>query len=175
MEVAPYADMAWKSRAPQQCRFFAWLAGRNRCWTSDRLARRGLPHQASCPFYDQAEETLNHILLGCVLARTVWHHVLTALGKPEWAPTAERKLVDWCNSCASTSPRGKDIRTILSLVMWELWKHRNAVVFDSAAPSVKAVIDRVVSEGRAWKTAGLLKIDLGSFLGSLARWAIGSS
>lgn len=38
LEVAPYAEMAWESKAPQQCRFFVWLAGRNRCWTSDRLA-----------------------------------------------------------------------------------------------------------------------------------------
>lgn len=31
LEVAPYADTAWKSKAPLQCRFFTWLAARNRC------------------------------------------------------------------------------------------------------------------------------------------------
>jgi hypothetical protein len=32
-------------------RFFIWLAI-NKCWTSDRLANRGLPHQPACPFCD---------------------------------------------------------------------------------------------------------------------------
>ena len=43
-EVSPTAAFTWKSKAPLRCRFFSWLAIRNRCWTSDRLARRGLPH-----------------------------------------------------------------------------------------------------------------------------------
>ena len=71
-EVISTANLTWKSRAPLQCRFFTWLAMKDRCWTSDRLARRGLPHQDACPFYDQEEETTNHILLTCVFARTTW-------------------------------------------------------------------------------------------------------
>lgn len=34
----------WKTWAPQKCKFFLWLAIKNRCWTADRLARRGLDH-----------------------------------------------------------------------------------------------------------------------------------
>ncbi|KAI4985495.1 hypothetical protein ZWY2020_018125 [Hordeum vulgare] len=49
-EVAPTADFTWKSRAPLQCCFFTRLALRNRRWTSDRLAWRGLLHQDTCPF-----------------------------------------------------------------------------------------------------------------------------
>ena len=60
----------------------------------------------------------------------------------------------------------KDILTILLLVMWEIWKHRNAVILDSMAPSANDMIGRVASEGQAWKTAGLIKMDLGSFFGT---------
>jgi hypothetical protein len=34
----------WKSWAPRKCKFFRWLAIRNKCWTADRLQRKGLPH-----------------------------------------------------------------------------------------------------------------------------------
>uniref|UniRef100_A0A8R7P108 Reverse transcriptase zinc-binding domain-containing protein n=1 Tax=Triticum urartu TaxID=4572 RepID=A0A8R7P108_TRIUA len=61
------------------------MAARNRCWTSDRLARQGLPHQSACPFCDQGDATINHILHTCMLARSVWFAVLSALGKLEWA------------------------------------------------------------------------------------------
>jgi hypothetical protein len=34
--------MVWKSWAPPKCRFFLWLVAHNRCWTADRLEKRGL-------------------------------------------------------------------------------------------------------------------------------------
>nr|XP_045087277.1 uncharacterized protein LOC123494868 [Aegilops tauschii subsp. strangulata] len=37
LQIDPTADFTWGSKAPLQCRFFAWLAFQNRCWTSDRL------------------------------------------------------------------------------------------------------------------------------------------
>lgn len=38
-EVMPTGDFTWKCRAPLQCRFFAWFALQNRCWTSEGLIR----------------------------------------------------------------------------------------------------------------------------------------
>uniref|UniRef100_A0A452YW54 Reverse transcriptase zinc-binding domain-containing protein n=1 Tax=Aegilops tauschii subsp. strangulata TaxID=200361 RepID=A0A452YW54_AEGTS len=75
LEVSPTAAFTWKSKVPLQCHFFMWLANKNRCWTSDRLATRGLPHQDTCPFCDQHEESIQHLLLSCVFARQVWHEL----------------------------------------------------------------------------------------------------
>ena len=47
LSFAPY-ERIWKSWAPPKCRFFMWLVAHNRCWTADRLARRGLPHPDRC-------------------------------------------------------------------------------------------------------------------------------
>jgi hypothetical protein len=69
----------WKSWAPANCEFFIWLAINNRCWTSDRLAKQGLPHQPTCPFSDQDEETINHILSSCVLVQEAWTRILQGL------------------------------------------------------------------------------------------------
>ena len=71
-QVVPTSEFTWKSRAPAPCRFFTWLAIQDRCWTSDRLARRGLDHQDCCPMCSQEEESINHILLQCVVVREVW-------------------------------------------------------------------------------------------------------
>lgn len=85
----------WKSRAPSNCRVFMWLAARNRCWTTDRLSRCGLPHPASCPFCDQGGETLDHLLMGCVLAREVWSVFLRLWGMLHWMPQPDTTLVSW--------------------------------------------------------------------------------
>jgi len=53
---------------------------------SDRLAKRGLPHLAVCPHCDQAEETVQHILVACVFSRQVWAVILHKLGLGSLAP-----------------------------------------------------------------------------------------
>jgi hypothetical protein len=42
-------ELNWKSWAPPRVKFFIWLACLDRCWTGERLARRGLPHAPRCP------------------------------------------------------------------------------------------------------------------------------
>jgi hypothetical protein len=50
---APIVEDIWRSRAPYSCKFFAWLAAKNRCWKADRLGRGGLPCSAACPLCDE--------------------------------------------------------------------------------------------------------------------------
>jgi hypothetical protein len=70
------ADRIRKSCAPNKCHFFIWLVEYNRCWTTDRLARRGLQHSECCPLCDQQQETINHLLVACVFSRQVWFELL---------------------------------------------------------------------------------------------------
>jgi len=73
-------ERIWKTWAPAKCRFFHWLVAHNRCWTADRLAKRRLPHPEKCPHCDQENESINHLLVGCVFARQFWFHVLAQIG-----------------------------------------------------------------------------------------------
>ena len=173
-EIIPSTELTWKSRAPSQCKFFTWLALRNRCWTSDRLARRGLPHQVNCPLCDQEEETIDNVLLTCVFAREIWVAICTALGKPEWAPSTQDALKPWvCDKQPAANVARKDLHAILLLTLWELWKHRNAIVFDGASPSASQLIKRIVNEGRSWSMAGLFKGNVEAVFAGLARWTSG--
>lgn len=91
-----------------------------------------------------------------------------ALGRPEWTPTVHDSLQAWI--CSKQAPEGlgkRNMRTILVLTPWELWKHRNAVVFDGATPSMEVMISRVRSEGYVWLSVGLLKGNVDPFFGRL--------
>ena len=72
-------ERIWKSWAPGKCKFFMWLVAHNRCWTADRLLQRGLPHPARCPLCDQADETINHLLVPGIFAREFWFLLLQRL------------------------------------------------------------------------------------------------
>jgi hypothetical protein len=78
-------ERIWKSRAPPKCNFFMWLVAHNRCWTADRLDKRGLPHPARSLF-DQVDENLQHLLIKCVFARQLWFSILQHSGLSALAP-----------------------------------------------------------------------------------------
>jgi hypothetical protein len=70
------AERIWNSWAAPRCKFFLWLASLNCCWTMDCLAHKGLDHPLYCLFCDQEEETIQHILVGCIFSKKVWFRVL---------------------------------------------------------------------------------------------------
>jgi len=61
---------------------------------ADRLARRGLPHPDRCPHCDQAEESINHLLLSCVFAREFWFKLLQRVGLQFLSPQIGEELFD---------------------------------------------------------------------------------
>jgi hypothetical protein len=160
------AVQIWRSRAPPNCRVFLWLAAKNRCWTADRLSRRGLPHPATCPFCDQEAETRDHLLLGCVLTRQVWATCLRWWGKLHWMPHADTSFVPWLQSKQGGPGKDRDLWTAITLVCWCLWRHRNDIVFEGATPSLYEVVTRISDEAELWRAAGLFR---GSLL-DVGKW-----
>jgi hypothetical protein len=153
----PGALQIWRSRAPPNCKVFLWLASRNRCWTADRLSRRGLPHPAACPFCDQSTETLDHLLMGCVLSRDVWATCLRWWGKLHWMPKLDSSFVAWLQEKRSGPGGDRDLWTGVTLVCWCLWRHRNDIVFEKVAPSKAVVISAIATEAEMWRIAGIFR------------------
>ena len=48
----------------------------------------------------------------------------------------------------------KGLNYLIILVAWEIWKHRNACVFEGVLPNVKLLLQAVANEGILWCTAG---------------------
>uniref|UniRef100_A0A8I6X722 Reverse transcriptase zinc-binding domain-containing protein n=1 Tax=Hordeum vulgare subsp. vulgare TaxID=112509 RepID=A0A8I6X722_HORVV len=88
------SKVTWKNWAPPRVRFFHWLAHLDRCWTADRLERRGLQHPSRCPICDQAPETMHHLIFACPFARQIWYEVLHWLRLPCAPPDDEPSLND---------------------------------------------------------------------------------
>ena len=122
-------------------KLFIWLAINNRCWTVDRLDKRGLPHPAACPLCDQVEESIQHILVSCVFSRQVWSHILQRLGVIAIA-THHWPVLKLVRSSSHSSFQRTLERAYLLIVLvaWEIWKHRNDCVFNGARPNVSVLL-----------------------------------
>jgi hypothetical protein len=67
----------------------------NKFVDADSLQWRGLPCSPACPLCDQEPDTLQHLLLGCMVAWEVWAWALRCWGKVEWLPEADTELLEW--------------------------------------------------------------------------------
>ncbi|KAM0828821.1 hypothetical protein ACQ4PT_067280 [Festuca glaucescens] len=145
----------WKPWAPLKCKFFIWLAFQYRVWTSDRRVRQGLQDEmVPCYVCLHEEDTLDHILLGCVVAREVWFRVFRLVGVQMEVPDGNENLQVWWLK-ARKKYKGKDRRlldTLIMVVCWSLWKHRNAFAFNNARQQL-SVVDlacKIVDEFKSW-------------------------
>lgn len=119
----------WKSWSALQ--IFISLVVNSRCWTAGRLAKRGLPYPVACPLCDQAEETIQHTIISCVFARQVWTLIFQRLGLiaivPQ--PTAAQFSAWWSNAISRVPKVLREgLNSLIILIPWELWKHRNDCV-----------------------------------------------
>jgi len=149
------ANLIWGTRAPPKVRFF-WLAMHRRCWTANRRMRHGLQDRDDCIMCLQASETLDHILLGCVLSRQVWIILLSKLGL---TAVATHGGVDtfrwwaWARRRVHRSSR-KGFDSLIMLTCWVLWKERNAWTFMNEAKDARELCLEIRQEADLWLRAG---------------------
>lgn len=155
---------------PLKCKAFLWLAMRNKCWTADQLAKRGLPHPSQCVLCDQDEETVQHILVRCVFARDFWYSLLAKfnLQRLSLQNDEDNFAAWWGHACKRVAKaHRKGLNTLIILGAWTLWKLRNAGVFEGTSPSVQLALSNFKLEAQLWSFAGargLQELGLGQLL-----------
>ncbi|RVW41267.1 putative ribonuclease H protein [Vitis vinifera] len=70
----------WVNSVPTKVAFFAWEASWEKVLTLDRLQRRGWHLPNCCFLCGCAEESVNHILIHCIVVRALWELVLGLVG-----------------------------------------------------------------------------------------------
>ena len=86
----------WVDRVPTKVVFFAWEATWGKVLTLDRLQKRGWQLPNRCFLCGCEEETVNHILLQCIVVRVLSKIVLALFGI-QWVflETVKEVLFSW--------------------------------------------------------------------------------
>ncbi|TVU42251.1 hypothetical protein EJB05_08645, partial [Eragrostis curvula] len=146
----------WKAKAPLKHKFFFWLALYKRCWTSQRLQRHNLPNHGNCALCDQEEESIDHLVLGCVYSKECWFKLLRPSGYQQLMPRSNAELVDWWllsrKKVAKTARKGFD--SLVMLTVWTIWCERNKRIFNNVSRLQAAVIENIREEATLWNRAG---------------------
>ncbi|RVW49339.1 LINE-1 reverse transcriptase-like [Vitis vinifera] len=91
----PYVGI-WKASVPPKVAFFAWEASWGKILTLDQLQRRGYSLANRCFLCLAEAETVDHLLLHCVMTRTLWNLLFSLFGV-EWvlSGTVKDTLLGW--------------------------------------------------------------------------------
>ena len=137
-----FTEFVWRNRAPPRVQFFAWLLARQRLNCRANLSAKHLLDDAKCEVCSVEDEDCQHLILSCPFASQAWHALGMDAGRGEVT-----KL--WAFPRPTSIP-SKHFDSFVLLICWNLWKHRNEVIFRSLPPSHRRLWDACRSEAREW-------------------------
>ncbi|KAF8722498.1 hypothetical protein HU200_022325 [Digitaria exilis] len=152
----PRSKGIWKSRAPNKCKFFLWLALHDRCWTVDRRRRHGLQDTDACALCHTEPETINHLLITCSFSREVWLMALSAIGCQHLTPSATpSSIADWWTTSRKQMDKAarKTFDALVVLICWSVWLERNARTFDNRTKTSQQLAHGIAEEAAVWVRA----------------------
>ncbi|CAD6213646.1 unnamed protein product [Miscanthus lutarioriparius] len=134
----------WKTSAPPRVQLFMWLLSQKRIQCRVNLHRKHIVPNATCEVRGEADESPEHIINGCHVARQFWTKIRVnmTLG---FDVSQLHKL-----DCPNSVPR-QEFGTFIALSCWQLWKRRDAFVFRSEQPSVQHLLGTCRSEAEQWR------------------------
>lgn len=150
------ANLLWKTWAPPRVKWFMTLALHRGTWTAERRKRHGLQDHDECALCDQDPESVEHLLLHCAMSKQIWWNTLDWLGMSSRFVGSNLVIAETWSHLRNGLPKqtGKELDTIFVLVAWQLWKERNARVFQREASTEVVVLARIKEEALAWVAAG---------------------
>ena len=155
-------EVIWKCWAPMKCKFAMWLIIRERIWTADRLARKGLPHNDKCPFCNLSPENAQHLFIGCAVVNIIWGNIMSWVNLQHLTPSSQLNLKEWwvqARSSISGKTR-KRLDSLVLLVVWTVWRERNGRVFDKNFKPTNTIIEQIKQEARQWVIASAGRLTL---------------
>ena len=131
--------------------FFGWEATWGKTLTLHQLQKRGWALANRCYLCQRHEESIDHILLHCEKARTLWA-LLYSMFRVQWVlpTTIKETLLRWNGSFVGKKRKGVWRASPLCL-FWTVWKARNKVAFEEKELSIQRLKFSLVGDEIVYK------------------------
>jgi hypothetical protein len=142
-EVCPSFKFIWKNFAPPMVKFIGWLLTKERIHYRTPLVHKHILQEAQCEVCKGEDETADHIFLGCTFVRNFWETI-------GWRPEGIAKVTELWKTQVPPRVHKKAAHPLILFCCWEIWQHRNDVVFRGLEPSVGRLIATCKETVEAW-------------------------
>jgi hypothetical protein len=162
----------WRTQAPSRVAFFAWSAALGKILTADNLRKRKIIIVDRCHLCKRDGETVDHLLLHCDVASTLWNHVFSRFGMSWVMP---RRVVDLfsCWWKAGRSRSAAVLKMVPICILWCVWKERNTRCFEDLENSMEIIVASFLHLLYLWTEAFLPPVSI-SFSDFLVRFSLPS-
>ena len=136
----------WRGLIPPRIEVFSWLALHGKICSKQKLAIMNIIPLSDvlCPLCNDLPENSDHLLLHCSFTRTVWMWWLNIWNLSWVFPHQLSEAFDqWI--CFNGNPFFRKIwNAIFSIVIWTIWKERNARIFRNVSCSISQLQELVL-------------------------------
>ncbi|KAF5452893.1 hypothetical protein F2P56_021410 [Juglans regia] len=120
----------WRHKAPPKASFFVWTASLGKILTTDNLRKRRIIIADWCCMCKSGGESVNHLLLHCEIARTLWDEVFKKMELMWVMPQTVLEVL----ACWASIHGVRQIKAVWKMIpiciMWCLWQERNERTFE---------------------------------------------
>ena len=125
----------WKAKIPMRVAFFVWTAVHGQILTLDNLMFKGRILVNRCCMCHRNEETVDHLLLHCSVAHSLWVYMLKIFGIHWVTPGSVESLV-YCWSFWLGKFNSDIWNMVPGYLMWIVWTERNRSSFEDTEKSL---------------------------------------
>jgi hypothetical protein len=143
----------WKNDVPTKVNIFGWRLLLDKLPTRAALQHRGILHnlnELACTFCFRLLEDSSHVFFNCPFATKVWQAIFQWIGQ----------YINSLQACWNhfqvfgalvKSKNGSRVRHLIWLATtWCIWKLRNQIVFNGAAPDVTQLVEEIKRFSWSW-------------------------
>jgi hypothetical protein len=144
----------WRNDVPSKVLVFGWRLLLDRLPTRSALNHRGIllnSFDLTCVFCSLNLEDSSHLFFSCQFVKRIWAAISSWIGKD--IPTGEVGCNNfmWFGELVRLKKTGGRVNHLIWLaVTWNIWKHRNQVIFEGANPDLIAIVNDIKSMSWFW-------------------------
>ncbi|KAD5961320.1 hypothetical protein E3N88_12793 [Mikania micrantha] len=142
----------WNNWATKKANIFAWRAVMGRIATFDALQKRGMRLISGlCPNCGMWDESCDHLLVTCMIAKVVWEQICSWLKIP--MPANVVNVEGWLyyvEDLDGNEKKKKLINMIFQATLWSIWKARNDKVFQMKNISSFQIVEDIKELSYLW-------------------------
>ena len=115
---------------------------------------------------------MQHLFTSCVFSREVWYSVLSLVRMQQHTPEPDfLSFIEWCCFAIQQIEKHhrKGFNSLVVMVAWWIWRHRNACVFEGigTSPNVNDLMQEIWDEAKLRCIAGSLRLKVLDVFGRL--------